>query len=171
MSNILINPLPNRQYFYENHANYYSPFRGLFILEDIFQGSLTDANVQVETPSEIKVPLRMHQKAMVAAMEKLETDGVKGRKVDNETLYTNTGILGDRVGMGKSLTVLAHIARMKNSTTISYNNTSLNQSPSVFSIKEYTITDLSSSTLVIVPHNLYRQWQDYIEEQTTLKAC
>jgi len=171
MSNILINPLPNRQYFYENHANYYSPFRGLFILEDIFQGSLTDANVQVETPSEIKVPLRMHQKAMVAAMEKLETDGVKGRKVDNETLYTNTGILGDRVGMGKSLTVLAHIARMKNSTTISYNNTSLNQSPSVFSIKEYTITDLSSSTLIIVPHNLYRQWQDYIEDQTKLKAC
>lgn len=171
MSNILIQPLPLRENFYDNTHNYYSPFRGLFILEDIFQNSLTAASPQMDTPKEIKVPLRIHQKALLHAMEQMETDGLKGRKIFNETLFTNHAILGDKVGMGKSLTILSHIARMKNNTKISYNNTSVHNCPSLFSIKEYNIVDLSSSTLVIVPHNLFRQWQEYINDQTTLNAC
>lgn len=171
MSNILIQPLPLRENFYDTTHNYYSPFRGLFILEDIFQNSLTATSPQIDTPNEIKVPLRIHQKALLNAMEQMEINGLKGRKIYNETLFTNHAILGDKVGMGKSLTILSHIARMKNNTKISYNNTSSHNCPSLFSIKEYNIVDLSSSSLIVVPHNLFRQWQDYIDDQTKLKAC
>jgi SNF2 family DNA or RNA helicase len=169
--NTLIQPLPNRENFYESSNNYYSPFRGLFILQDIFQNANTDQSIQLDTPPEIKVPLRMHQKAMLSSMEHAENMGVNGRQIYNEKLYTNTAILGDRVGVGKSLMVLSHIARMKNNIQMSYNNTSIYNSPSVFSIKQYKISDISSSTLIVVPHNLFRQWQDYIESQTTLVAC
>jgi len=168
--NTLIQPLPNRVNFFEIQNNYYSPFRGLFILEDIFQNALTENSQVLETPPEIKVPLRLHQKAMLSAMEQAEKAGSKGRKIYNETLFTNTGILGDRVGVGKSLMVLSHIARMKQFPEISYNNTSLFNCPTLFSVKTYKVPDISSSTLIIVPHNLYRQWQEYIESQTTLKV-
>ena len=170
--NTIIQPLPNRGTFYESSNSYYSPLRGLFILEDIFQNSICEDSEMCETPPEIKVPLRLHQKSMLYAMENAETVGAKGRPVYNETLYSNIGILGDRVGVGKSLMVLSHIARMKTNTKeVHYNNTSVNNSPSIFSIKKYVINDLSANTLIVVPHNLYRQWQDYIESQTTLKAC
>jgi hypothetical protein len=112
----------------------------------------------------------MHQRAMLTAMEKAEQDGKEGRHILNETLYSNVGILGDRVGVGKSLMVLSHIARMKGQKQITFNNTSSHNSPAVFSIKHYKIKENSSATLIVVPHNLYRQWQDYIESQTTLKA-
>ena len=173
MQNTLIQPLqplPSRENFFENDNNYYSNFRGLFILEDIFQNALTENSPILETPPEIKVPLRLHQKAMLSSMEQAEEAGVKGKQIYNETLFTNTGILGDRVGVGKSLMVLSHIVRMKQKPQISYNNTSLFNCPTLFSVKNYKVPDISSSTLIIVPHNLYRQWQDYIESQTTLKA-
>ena len=164
-------PLPNRIDFHESSGNYYSPFRGLFILEDIFQNALTESSPQCDTPPEVKIPLRLHQKAMLYAMEQMEESGTKGRKVLNETLFTNIGVLGDRVGVGKSLMVLSHIAHMKNKTNITYNTTTATNSSSLFSIKQHTVSDNTSSNLIIIPHNLFRQWQEYIETQTSLKAC
>jgi SNF2 family DNA or RNA helicase len=169
--NTLIQPLPSREDFYETSNNYYSPFRGLFILEDIFQNAITETSDMFETPPEIKVPLRQHQSAMLAKMELAEKEGITGRQVFNETIFTNIGILGDRVGVGKSLMVLSHIARMKDKQNVVYNNTSQYNSPNFFSIKQYKVKDISSSTLIVVPHNLFRQWEDYIKSQTTLKPC
>lgn len=170
--NTIIYPLPDMSNFYENVHNYYSPLKSLLILEDIFQNSISQDSEMCDTPSEIKVPLRLHQKSMLHAMENAEKLGANGRAIYNETLYSNTGILGDRVGVGKSLMVLSHIARMKKNTgQVHYNNTSLHNCPALFSIKKYIINDLSANTLIVVPHNLYRQWQEYIETQTTLKAC
>lgn len=169
--NTLIQPLPNRVDFYETSNNYYSPFRGLFILEDIFQNAITDGSPIAETPPEIKIPLRQHQRAILTKMELAEKQGITGKQIYNETIFTNIGILGDRVGVGKSLMILSHIARMKNNHAMTYNNTSPSNSPNFFSIKQYKVSDISSSTLIVVPHNLFRQWQDYIESQTTLKAC
>ena len=170
--NPIIYPLPDMATFYENAHNYYSPLKSLLILEDIFQNSICQDSEMCDTPSEIKVPLRLHQKSMLYAMENAEKLGANGRGIHNETLYSNTGILGDRVGVGKSLMVLSHIARMKQNTAqVHYNNTSLHNCPALFSIKKYIINDLSANTLIVVPHNLYRQWQEYIETQTTLKPC
>jgi len=169
--NTLIQPLPNRENFYEVSNNYYSPFRGLFILEDVFQNAITDTSKLLDTPSDIKVSLRQHQRAMLSKMELAEEEGITGRQVFNETIFTNIGILGDRVGVGKSLMVLSHIARMKTKQNMIYNNTSQYNSPNFFSIKQYKVKDLSSSTLIVVPHNLFRQWQDYIETQTSLTPC
>ena len=172
MSNILIQPLPNREQIYDSvimHDNYTTNIIPLLVLEDIYNNALTDNSPILETPSEIKVPLRLHQKAMISAMERMEYNGLHGIKKYNETLYTNSGILGDRVGVGKSLMVLSHIANMRKCKDISYNTTSLYNCQTLFSIKNKIVKDEGSATLIIVPHNLYRQWKDYIDEQTTLR--
>ena len=88
------------------------------------------------------------------------------------TLYSRFSFLGDGVGVGKSLMVLGHIARLKNAPMIA-NIPKLNvhSTSNIYSLEHVTYAaDLSDAgCLIVVPHTLYRQWQTYIKEQTTLK--
>ena len=120
----------------------------------------------------IKVPLHAHQRAVLKKMEELEQGLTNGMPVGNQTLFSNCGILGDSVGVGKSLMVLAHIARLKTMPKIAKQYSVRNsQTANMFSL---TSVDYSNATeagsLIIVPHTLFRQWTAYIKDQTNLKA-
>jgi hypothetical protein len=120
----------------------------------------------------IKVPLHPHQYAVLERIEALEQGLNTGLTVKNEILFANCGILGDSVGVGKSLMVLAHIARISAMAKIDrinlINNTGL---PNIFSVKTLNYLDSTEAgCLIIVPHTLFRQWVNYIKEQTNLKA-
>jgi hypothetical protein len=122
-------------------------------------------------PNSMKVSLRTHQQAVLAAMENSERELISGMTCSGETLYSSYGILGDSVGVGKSLMVLAHIARvaaMPNSLQ-TIKTLGANSSHRMFSIKDDKVTDMSGAgALIIVPHTLFRQWSDYIKTQTNL---
>lgn len=147
--------------------------RSLNVLNDAFKYSLASGAPQVEQPPEIKVPLRAHQKAILYAMEQREKDLSRGYDLCGTRLYSMFSFLGDGVGVGKSLMVLGHIARLKqlakiphiprlntNSTSMFY---TLSQSPG--------FADLSGvGSLIVVPHTLFRQWQTYVKEQTNLNC-
>lgn len=89
---------------------------------------------------------------------------------NNEHIYSNYAILGDSVGVGKSLMVLGHIARMNMiQPLIKYNTIHRLSSSNFFSIKRKKYSDLSEAgCLLVVPHTLFRQWSDYIQKQTQL---
>ena len=106
-------------------------------------------------------------------MEQREQKLSRGMDLSGVRIYSRFSFLGDGVGVGKSLMVLGHIARLKNSAIIpnipllDKNNTS----------QMYSLHDIDYSSelsevgcLIVVPHTLYRQWQNYIKEQTNLKC-
>lgn len=143
------------------------------MLNDAYKYSLGSDAPQVEQPADIKVPLRAHQKAILYAMEQRETQLSRGFDVSGTTLYSMFSFLGDGVGVGKSLMVLGHIARLKQLAKIPRIPKLNTNSSSLFYTltKGQPITDLSEAgCLVVVPHTLFRQWETYVKEQTSLKC-
>lgn len=123
-------------------------------------------------PGALKVPLRSHQQAAIYAMETKERDLLNGMDCSGETLFSSYAVLGDSVGVGKSLMVLGHIARLAAIPPL-VSSTSMGQysSNKVFSIKKNVFnTTNEAGSLIVVPHTLFRQWADYIKKQTNLKG-
>jgi hypothetical protein len=148
--------------------------KNLQIMRAVMNRSLKPDSQLADVPvGTLKVPLRGHQQAVLAAMEQNEQKFLGGYEMKGETVYSTYGILGDSVGVGKSLMVLGHIARLRTLPPLrSFMEMTRNSSGSFFSVKRTDYeTDLSEgNALIIVPHTLFRQWADYIRNQTNLKA-
>jgi len=146
--------------------------RGMFkLLNMLFKNSITSEHAKVEIqPEKILIPLRPHQRAVISAMEKLEKESHIGHPYKNYKTYSNFGFIGDEVGTGKSLMVLSHIARMKNEKDPIITNRLVGSTcGNLFTLQQNEIS-VESSTLVVVPHTIFRQWQQYTKDHTNLKV-
>ena len=141
-------------------------------LDTGFQRALKSDSPQVLQPEEILVPLKPHQRAMIHAMVEHEKSSMTGISYKNSSTYTNYGILGDEVGSGKSLVVLGFIAYKKHHKVSMKRNALYPYSKSnFFTVYSNDCTNINNSpSLIIVPHTIYRQWQDYCKKQTTLNV-
>ena len=150
---------------------YPSSSRNLHILNDGYRYSLDQNALQTEQPQAIKVELRSHQKAILYEMKQRELQFNVGLDTSGAKLFSGFGILGDGVGVGKSLMVLGHIASLKAFDPITKRKELTEHSAgSLYSIEERDLTkDVSNAgCLIVVPHTLYKQWENYIKTQTTL---
>ena len=141
------------------------------VLNEAYKGSLSSDATQCDQPTEIRIPLRSHQKAILYSMAQRESKVSVGMDLCGAKLFSRFSYLGDGVGVGKSLMVLGHIARLKTLPTLPLiPHLDPNSSSQLYSLRDNTFTrDLSDSAcLIVVPHTLYRQWQTYIKEQTSL---
>lgn len=69
---------------------------------------LSATSPQAEQPACVRVPLRPHQRTLLAAARALEKHATIDPSTLSETqLYSSYGVLGDRVGAGKSLVALS----------------------------------------------------------------
>jgi len=137
----------------------------------VYNNRLNEDAPLVNIPNVFKLPLHNHQKGVIAKMESIERDLIYGDiKHENEQIFSNYAILGDSVGVGKSLMVLGHISRMNLIPPLTtYNTIHRLSSSNFFSLKKRKFTDLSEAgCILIVPHTLFCQWSDYIKTQTTL---
>lgn len=154
-------------------AGYEPTLKSLRCLEDAYSYSLHHSSPQAEQPPEIKVPLRAHQKAVLYAMEQRERALSAGFDISGARLYSRFAFLGDGVGVGKSLMILGHIARLKHLAGIpsipALDQQSTSQLYSLHDVR-YSSSTKEIGCLIVVPHTLFRQWQTYIKEQTTLKC-
>jgi len=140
------------------------------MLNLLFKNSINNESPRATQPPEIKIPLRPHQQAVVTAMEKMENESLTGRTYKEFKTFSNFGFVGDEVGTGKSLMVLSHIARMKNINTNIESNTLLQASCGNLYTIRHSVTGPHDSTLLVVPHTIFRQWQNYIKDHTSLKV-
>lgn len=151
----------------------YEPvLKSIRCLNDVYVYSLRSGSSTVEQPVDIKVPLRNHQKAALYEMEKREFELSKGMDLSGAKVFSRFGFLGDSVGVGKSLMVLGHIARLKYTPTIpSIPMLDSHSTSQMYCLHEHSFSNALKDIgcLIVVPHTLYRQWQTYIKEQTTLK--
>ena len=140
-------------------------------MNGILENGLNIDSPMVEPPPEaLKVSLRSHQRAAIARMEKMENTLVNGMDCSGETFYSSYGIMGDLVGSGKSLMVLAHIARLSILPPLApLTSMGQNSANHVFSICREIATDVNNAgCLIVIPHTLFRQWADYIKRQTNI---
>jgi len=150
----------------------YQALKPFNVLNDAFKYSLHTDSFQDSQPPEITVPLRQHQKAVLKEMERRENALSVGLDLSGSKLYSRFAYLGDGVGVGKSLMILGYIAKLKNVPRLpSIPKIDGSQRSNIYSIHTVEIgKDLSNAAcLIVVPHTLYRQWQDYIKIQTSLK--
>lgn len=151
----------------------------------LYENQLTKESVQAEQPTWIKTPLFPHQKTSLAAAIALEQSKEKGLEVGRlpgedhgGCLFTNYGILGDRVGSGKSLIALSlvkqtspssqyteYVIRSSGDTTVGL----LRQREMTTGHYGQTLRHIDTA-LFIIPHALINQWEEYIKNDTTLKA-
>jgi len=141
------------------------------VLNEAYKGSLTSDATQATQPTEIRVPLRAHQKAILHSMVERENQLSVGMDLCGAKIYSRFSFLGDGVGVGKSLMVLGHIAQLKTKPTLSLiPQLDVNSTSQLYSLRSSNYAhDLSDAAcLIVVPHTLYRQWQTYIKDQTSL---
>lgn len=127
--------------------------------------NLDDNSPKIIQPKNLNVELMQHQKTAVYALKDLESKGyvdIKFKYYDNEEkdlrINTNIGILGDRVGSGKTLIIaslLIESSQPKNRPTYFSSNK--------FTTIEEKISDdnkLINVNLIIVPKGIQHQWED-----------
>ena len=144
----------------------------LKVLNDVYNNSLEDDEAKVYNPIDnIKVSLRRHQHSVIEKMIEYENTFLNGYTKQDHTLFSKYAILGDNVGVGKTLMILGHIASIKNkSREMPFKLFDPSSSRNFYSIVNSTVNDLSNAgCLIIVPHTLFRQWSDEITSKTTLK--
>lgn len=145
-----------------------------------YSHACTESSDRAPQPSHVKVPLRPHQLAVIERMGTLEKQLQNGLDIHidlsgcHEFLYSRYGVLGDPSGAGKSLMVLGYISSLKDRQPAQRSHHTL-ISPfsnrNLYSIVQEEHRDISNcSALIVVPHTLFHQWSQYIQDQTTLKA-
>jgi len=154
--------------------------------------TLLDSNCpKALQPERLSIPLKPHQLTLLQYAKKLESnDGILVNAEEwNETaqysyryvypsdlgvgmdtrIYTRRGVICDKVGAGKSFVILSLIADqprivMKRPITKTFSSKS--------HIRGFCDTnDITFKTnLLIVPHNIFNQWKQYIVKHTNLST-
>ena len=129
------------------------------------KNNLDEKSHRIGQPEKIIIPLKEHQKTIIYHARKLES--LKPFDIGpNKQMITQFGVICDHVGAGKSYEVLGTIA---SSPSLNHN------------LKLQYFTDLSNYTIypnskkidtniIVVPHGVFKQWEDYITKSTKLKS-
>lgn len=131
---------------------------------DISLAELDANSPRSPQPSELHIPLLQHQLAMLHRCRELENSYIT---IPNDIggggrMRTRMGVIADMVGAGKSFVVLAliHANRaLEPEDTIS--TIGMNTAVIVRTMDYRTVI---KSTLLVIPHNLVTQWDDYIRK-------
>lgn len=157
--------------------------------EALYSNELTEESPKSATPTWIKTPLLPHQQSAIARalqLEKAKKHGILVNEIAGDIhggrLFCTHGILGDRVGSGKSLTALSLVKmpapENMYSEYVIRGGLPQGEGRDVGLLRNRTQQNSANGTplipvttsLFIVPHALMGQWEDYVEKDTTLKA-
>jgi SNF2 family DNA or RNA helicase len=144
---------------------------------------LDEDSPKIKQPVGLKVKLRPHQLTSIAAMRELEkqstilidkpdiTSGlyntVKTKLIDVDeftgstfVIDTNSAILADKVGSGKTYMIIGLIL----SQAIPEVHDRFIMGTDHFSVKMISIKENEKVNLIVVPHNLTNQWGDFMDK-------
>jgi hypothetical protein len=145
------------------------------MFQQTFSNALNETSPLAQQPQHVQLPLRMHQLAALDAMHQKELQLQRGLQIGDTTLFSKYAFLGDRSGTGKTLITLGHISQMATYPLTEISRQPLSNLHPLSSSACFSITPHQQSvnlydSLIVVPHTLYKQWQDTITTHTTLKA-
>ena len=142
---------------------YHTEYTFKEVIKNIKNGNINPEGPIIETPNSMKINLKYHQKRLLYEM--LEKENITYRVSSGINLFC----LGDKVGSGKSIDILALISHSP-----FVNNTISNK-------LKYKVTKYSSfkglvleptiefkTNLIVIPHGIYNQWITYVKTTTSL---
>lgn len=167
-----LNPYDSQKYLWDNQIKTFSytydDFEGLynFLLQQ--NGTISPYGKVMDTPHGIRIPLKPHQRRTLYEMYMRENSYFR-------LLGQNMLFLCDNVGSGKSLCILALIAKSpkvnmwKNIVPLRSKEDIKNKYlRSGVALNEGCIE--FQSNLIVVPHGVFFQWKTYITQNTELSA-
>ena len=142
---------------------------------------MSEDNDYTRVLNNLEIKLKPHQLTLLKHCIKYENDDIKlinfdkikekySSIIENDYFNTQIGIIGDKVGSGKSFVILVLMLLNKNIKssqieTYGYNKVFLNISRQ---------NETFNTNVIVVPHNLYFQWIKYInviiKEEHNLKC-
>lgn len=156
--------------------------------ESLYSQELSEGSAKATTPAWLTTGLLRHQQSAVAAalnLEKAKTTGLDVGSIAGDPhggkFYTSYGILGDKVGSGKSLTALALVkAPAPPSEYTEFLNRGIIQGDGrdigLLRVRSQLRTGAGhmlrplNTSLFIIPHALITQWETYVSRDTTLRC-
>lgn len=128
------------------------------ILEYIYIINENENNAK--QPEKINILLKPHQLKMLNKCLQLEQSKIINKE-NNNIIKTSIGIIGDKVGSGKSYIILGLIC---NNYNINNNNMQIIHHNPLFKIYSdiYCKLIYKNINILIVPHNIFQQWKLYI---------
>lgn len=140
------------------------PSRAITIREQQDIDELNESYPMADQPQGSKIPLRHHQLTLLQRCLDIENNQiaiVNGDNVQIRTMTTNMGIIGDKVGSGKSYVVLSLVLNSSNQTIIKPNVRAFGRN-NVTLVDQHT-HDYVKTNILVIPHNLSYQWEEYIK--------
>ena len=157
--------------------------------EALYSHELTEESPKATTPAWIRTPLLDHQKSAIAKalqIEKAKKSGIVVSEIAGDPhggrMFCSHGILGDRVGSGKSLTALSLVKMPAPDASYSEyvvrggqaqgdgRDVGLLRNRQQLRTANGTPLIPVTTSLFIVPHALMGQWEEYVERDTTLNV-
>lgn len=137
----------------------------LVTLNSVYHNTLIQSNSFVP-PSTIKTTLYPHQKTLVHGMHRHREKMTRGFLVGNQAINGKVGIVGDPPGSGKTLSMISYLA--SHVPTRMTSELTTHSSKYFFSHDLRSLSDTNTAHLIIVPHRLFGQWKQEIEQHSTL---
>lgn len=129
----------------------------------LIQNGTVDNTRSIEryTDTRVNVNLKEHQAYSLFYMTQLERQLIT---FNSMKLKTNIGVYSDCVGAGKSFTLLSLIGANPKTTESQIHE--VHGVNNVYVCKEqYKVSN--HTTLIVVPHSICKQWEEYIQEKTS----
>lgn len=130
--------------------------------------TLNHKSIRADQPERIKIPLKEHQKTMLHACQKLESMRPIQINADQQ-LITQMGVVGDKVGSGKSYDILALIAN-RPYLTPNLGFSTLNDNHQIKLYPDNSKLKHAKLNILCVPHGIVEQWRKYITGFTDLNV-
>lgn len=134
--------------------------RSFFITND-----LNEAN-SFKDLSHANIKLKQHQKTLLKRCYDLEN--ISDTLEDDYKFNTNIGIISDIPGSGKSYVMLSLIIANNKASDIEHFRHITYAKNKIYTCKK--LENIYNVNIIVVPHNIYFQWQRYIEEFGNFKS-
>jgi len=143
-------------------------FDKLSSLNNVYHQSLLPQTHDVQFAA-IKTRLYPHQASIVHAMYAHRDRLTRGFLSDNQAINGKLGIVADKPGTGKTLSVLAYLAGYSDSFPPLTCELTSQSTKFFYSHDMYHVSDTNTTNLIIVPHALFSQWRNEITRHTNVK--
>jgi hypothetical protein len=124
-----------------------------------------DENCPESNVSLKDMELKPHQKKMLYCMEQFENEEITVSSVSFRTKY---GIVGDKVGSGKSMCVLSLLSKHPRIPSRATNEIVHRIGSSQFEMVFVEKREYIPLNIIVVPHGIFHQWKVYVERYTNL---
>jgi SNF2 family DNA or RNA helicase len=124
-------------------------------------------------PDKVEVQLKQHQLTLLQHCINIENQAISitGRNNKKGQIRTRIGIIGDKVGSGKSYVMLGLIASESLNTFTSHPMSSSFAFDNI-QIEYEDVSRYNNTSVIVIPHNLIKQWTGYISSIIpSIKCC